>query len=262
MDVVLKGRRIEKEYIRESFIGARHGRLRALKGVNFKVSSGEILGVVGESGSGKTTLAKIICGLEKPTSGELIWSRTDAKKNYHNAQMVFQNPFNSLNPKLRIGYMLKEAIAYGKPDKISSVKNSEIEEVLASVGMQGVSLQSYPHQFSGGQRQRLGIARALALNPDILVCDEPVSALDISIQAQIINLLININKKMNLSIIFIAHDIEVVSMISHNIMVMKEGVVMEYGSIMKVIRSPESEYTKLLLDAVPRNPWLKGSEQA
>lgn len=255
---ILEGRKIEKEYISEGFLGTRHDRVKALRGVDFKVSKSEILGIVGESGSGKTTLAKIICGMEEATSGELIWKWPGGKK-YHAAQMVFQNPFNSLNPKLTIGYMLKEAIAYGKPDKISNIKDQEIEKILTSVGMQGVGLASYPHQFSGGQRQRLGIARALSLKPGILVCDEPVSALDISIQAQIINLLIGINEKMGLSIIFIAHDIEVISMISHNVMVMRNGMVVEYGSTLKVIRSPENEYTRLLLDAVPRNPWLSVS---
>lgn len=256
MNIVLEGKKIGKVYVREGFLGAELGKVEALKGVNFTVSKGEILGIVGESGSGKSTLAKIICGLIKPTSGSLIWKIPLNKGKFRPVQMVFQNPFNSLNPKLTIGYMLKEAIAYGRKDRVYRIKHKAVKEILDKVGMGEVNLLSYPHQFSGGQRQRLGIARALAMNPDILVCDEPVSALDISIQAQIINLLIDINSKTALPIIFIAHDIEVVSLISHNIMVMKEGEVVEYGEVQKVIHSPENGYTKLLMDAVPHNPWL------
>ncbi len=248
---ILEGQKIIKEYIREGFLGADLNILKALREVDFKVGKGEILGIVGESGSGKTTLAKIICGLEKLTSGELIWGKANSS-----AQMVFQNPYNSLNPKLTVKYMLREAISKGNSVKMSTVSNPEVEEILEKVGMKDINTLSYPHQFSGGQRQRLGIARALSLKPDILIADEPVSALDISIQAQIINLLIDINEKMNLTIIFISHDIELVSIISHNIMVMKSGEVVEYGNTSKVIDFPESSYTRLLLDAVPKNPYI------
>lgn len=195
MDVILEGKNIEKEYIAENVLGGTVSKVNALQGVAFKVLRGEILGIVGESGSGKTTLAKIICGLEGSTAGSLTWNIHKKKKLFHPAQMVFQNPFNSLNPKLKIGYMLKEAIACGDETKISSIKEDQVREVLRHVSMQDINLSKFPHQFSGGQRQRLVIARALALKPEILVCDEPVSALDISVQAQIINLLLDINKK-------------------------------------------------------------------
>ncbi|MFC2061258.1 ABC transporter ATP-binding protein [Elusimicrobiota bacterium] len=258
MSVILKGKSVKKVYVREGFLGTELGEVEALKGIDFTVSSGEILGVVGESGSGKSTLAKIICGLENLTSGHLEWNIVSKKKNVHHAQMVFQNPVNSLNPKLSIGYMMKEALASGQSIRISQVKDEDIRRALNEVGLGDVELSRYPHQFSGGQKQRLGIARALALEPGILVCDEPVSALDISIQAQIVNLLIDINRKMDLPIIFIAHDIEVVSIISHNIMVMNNGEVMEYGEAEQIINEPGHKYTKMLMQAVPRNPWISG----
>lgn len=256
MNTLLQGKSIVKEYVREGFLGTSATKIQALRGIDFSINNGEILGIVGESGSGKSTLAKIICGLEDITSGELFWKIDRAKMRRKPAQMVFQNPFSSLNPKLSVGYMLREAAAYGSQSRISDVNDSEISDILINVGMKGITLTNYPHQFSGGQRQRLGIARALALKPDILICDEPVSALDISIQAQIINLLIKINRNMDLAIIFISHDIEVVSMISENIIVMKDGSIMEYGTTEKVINAPEKDYTRMLLNAVPKNPWL------
>ncbi len=256
MPVILECRGIEKEYINEGFMGTGITRVKALKGINFKIEKGKVLGIVGESGSGKSTLAKIICGLESSTLGELSWGTSGVMESISPAQMVFQNPYNSLNPKLTVGYMLKEAISYGNRIKFSKIVDSEIKDLLNKVGMGSINTTNYPHQFSGGQRQRLGIARALALKPDILVCDEAVSALDISIQAQIINLLIDINRETSLTIIFIAHDIEVVGMISDDIMVMKDGMIMEYGSAEKIVKFPENEYTRLLLDAVPKNPWI------
>ena len=250
-EVILQGKGIRKEYVREGFLGARLGRVEALKGIDFKVLHRDILGIVGESGSGKSTLAKIICGMESVTAGRLIW-----RGGGRQAQMIFQNPYNSLNPKLTVRYTLKEAIAYGRGGNVRSVRDGEVKDLLDRVGMKGVNLLNFPHQFSGGQRQRIAIARALALNPGILVCDEPVSALDISIQAQIINLLIDINKATSLTIIFIAHDIEAVSMISKNLIVMKDGLIVERGQLKKVIETPETDYTKQLLDAIPKNPWL------
>ena len=256
-NIILRGSGIEKTFIREDFLGVSRTCIKALDGVDFDLSGGGILGIVGESGSGKSTLAKIICGLEKQSSGDLFWEPTDRfKTRASRAQIVFQNPFSSLNPKLSIGYMMKEALTCGRSGSRAAVKQADIRRVLAHTGLEDVDLGKYPHQFSGGQRQRLVIARSLAVEPEILVCDEPVSALDISIQAQIINLLIDINRKMGLTIIFIAHDIEAVSMISEDIMVMKSGRVVESGKLKDIVNDPRTEYTKMLLDAVPRNPWL------
>jgi len=254
--IILKGSSIGKVYIREDFLGASRKYIRALDGVDFELSEGDILGVVGESGSGKSTLAKIICGLEQQSSGQLIWRNAgELRKTHSRAQMVFQNPFSSLNPKLTVGYMMSEALKIGRPE-LSPVKERDIRHILAHTGLEDIDLAKYPHQFSGGQRQRLAISRALAVSPEVLVCDEPVSALDISIQAQIINLLLQINREIGLTIIFIAHDIEAISMISRDIMVMKSGRVVENGKLDDIIKSPATEYTRMLLDAVPRNPWL------
>ncbi|MFW6134271.1 MAG: ABC transporter ATP-binding protein [Elusimicrobiota bacterium] len=247
---------IEKEYIREGFLGTHLGKVKALRGVSCSIFKGDMLGIVGESGSGKTTLAKIICGLEHPTSGILRWTVQQERGKGHPAQMVFQNPYNSLNPKLSIKHALKEALACGKKVRIGKIKEQEIKELLSKVGLGHIDIDKFPHQFSGGQKQRIAIARSLALDPEILVCDEPVSALDISIQAQIINLLTDINREFNLTVIFIAHDIEAVSMISNEILVMKNGILVEKGETQKVIKSPESHYTKMLIEAVPKNPWL------
>lgn len=253
---MLEGRNISKTYVREGFLGSRLGSVEALKNVSFSVRKGEVLGIVGESGSGKSTLAKIVCGIEKATSGTLEWDRGALKNSEFPAQMVFQNPYNSLNPKLTVGYTLREALSCGRKERISRIGEPELRGILEKVEMKDIGLSNYPHQFSGGQRQRLGIARALAMNPDILVCDEPVSALDISIQAQIINLLKDINRNAGLTVIFIAHDIEAVGMISDSIIVMKEGLVVERGDKRSVLKAPSDGYTKKLLDAVPRNPWL------
>ncbi len=256
---ILEGKKIRKVFSREGFLGEQLGCVEALKGVDFRVSAGEILGIVGESGSGKSTLARIICSLEKPTSGSLIWSEkifTEKKRKLHPAQMVFQNPYGSLNPKLTVGYMLREAISAGALKPLKSIKEEELRDVLADVGLEEISLFSYPHQFSGGQKQRLGIARALALKPRLLVCDEPVSALDISVQAQILELICRINSEKKLSVIFIAHDIEVVSMISSSILVMKDGRAVEYGKAEDIINRPSAAYTKKLIEAVPVNPYL------
>ncbi|MFC2091163.1 ABC transporter ATP-binding protein [Elusimicrobiota bacterium] len=255
-EVILKAENIEKVFKLEGYLGTSLGKKKAVDDVSFNLKRGEILGIVGESGSGKTTLAKIICNLEKQTSGRIVWYLDTVRRKYSNAQMVFQNPFSSLNPKLNIRYMMKEAISCGTGIGVFSVKDEQVRSVLSKVGMEDIDLMNYPHQFSGGQRQRLGIARSLSLGPEVIVCDEPVSALDISVQAQIINLLIEINRDMKLTIIFIAHDIEVIGVVSHNIMVMKGGKVVEYGNKKNILDDPKSEYTKLLLDSVPKNPWI------
>ncbi|NLB34818.1 MAG: ABC transporter ATP-binding protein [Elusimicrobia bacterium] len=249
--MVLSAVDIRKKFEREDFLGRKLGSIMALKGVSIRVSTGEILALVGESGSGKSTLAKIICGMEKADSGEISWN----VKSSHPAQMVFQNPFESLNPRLSIGYIIREALAAAGLKKRE--RKSASEELLKSVGLEGINPASLPHQFSGGQRQRIAIARALALSPELLVCDEAVSSLDISVQAQIIGLLKEINSNSGIPIIFIAHDLEAVSMIADRIAVMQDGLVVEEGATSKIIQSPSQEYTQELIEAVPVNPSRK-----
>ena len=255
--MILKLKNIRKTYTREGFLGKRLSSVEALRGVSFCLEKGEILALVGESGSGKSTLAKIICGLEKPTSGELIW---DDSKNKYPAQMVFQNPLYSLNPKLSIRYAINEALSCGNVPK--ELRSERFQVLLEGSGLKNIDPDKYPHQFSGGQRQRIAIARALALNPEVLVCDEPVSALDISVQAQIINFIKSISDSTGLPVIFIAHDLEAVSMIASRIIVMRDGGIEEEGSVEKIFFSPESDYTRQLLSAVPVNPWkqIRNSE--
>ncbi|MEA3505952.1 MAG: ATP-binding cassette domain-containing protein [Elusimicrobiota bacterium] len=251
--MILEAKDIYKSYYGETFLGRRTGRVDALKGINFSIKKGEILGVVGESGSGKSTLAKIICGLQKPTSGKIIWGKEFPERK--RAQMVFQNPAGSLNPKLTVGYALKEALGAGSFCRAGTVKENEIRELLSKVGLSKIDIKNYPYQFSGGQQQRIAIARALAMKPKLLICDEPVSALDISIQAQVINLIKKINKQEGLPIIFIAHDIEVIDIISHNIIVMNKGRIAERGDCGQIINKPRRTYTKKLIEAVPVNPY-------
>ncbi len=254
-EVLLKGENIRKEYRTEGFLGTKMDKVTAVDGLNFKIRKGEVLGIVGESGSGKSTLARMICGLENLSYGRLIWDDQINLSRAQPAQMVFQNPYNSLNPKLKIGYALKEAIKAGTKNLSGFAIKKEIKRLLGEVGLPGVDIKDYPHQLSGGQKQRLVIARALALEPELLVCDEPVSALDISVQAQIVRLLKRLNREEKLSIIFIAHDIEIVGVVSNNIAVMKAGKIVEYGDRDKIIKNPDNKYTKKLIEAVPRNPW-------
>lgn len=253
--MIVEAKNIYKSYYAETFLGHRSGKVDALRGIDFSIDKGEILGVVGESGSGKSTLAKIICGLQVPTSGEIIWAEELPKR--RRAQIVFQNPAGSLNPKLTVGYAIREAVAAGRGCRPGSVKEDEARKLLSKVGLSKIEIKNYPYQFSGGQQQRIAIARALALKPELLICDEPVSALDISIQAQVINLIKKINKQEGLPIIFIAHDIEVVNIISHNIIVMNRGKIVERGDARRVIANPRQAYTKRLIEAVPVNPYYE-----
>jgi ABC-type oligopeptide transport system ATPase subunit len=258
--MILEAKNIYKTYFSETFLGRRSDRVKALSGINFSVKKGEILGLVGESGSGKSTLGRIICGLDKPTGGEVKWSGkkwSPKKSKKCSAQMIFQNPAGSLNPTLTVGYALREALAAGAGLRPGRIKNDKIRNILSKVGLEKINIKNYPYQFSGGQQQRIAIARALALKPELLVCDEPVSALDISIQAQVINLIKKINKEEELTIIFIAHDIEAVNIVSHNIIVMNKGKIVEKGPAGQIVGNPENDYTKKLISAVPVNPYYK-----
>jgi oligopeptide transport system ATP-binding protein len=232
--------------------------VKAVDGVSFSVESGETLGLVGESGSGKSTACRAVLQLLHPTSGSVKFegreiaglSRRQMRPLRAEMQMIFQDPYASLNPRKRIGQIV------GDPLKLQGVASGRdlrgrVQELLERVGLSSEHYNRFPHEFSGGQRQRIGIARALALNPKLVVCDEPVSALDVSIQAQIINLLDDLQDELGLAYLFVAHDIGVVRHISDRIAVMHEGKIVEQGAADQVCEHPKDDYTKKLLSAVP-----------
>jgi oligopeptide/dipeptide ABC transporter ATP-binding protein len=232
--------------------------VRAVDGVSFEIDPGETVGLVGESGCGKSTLGRTLICLEKHTGGTysidgveisgLRGSQLRSKRS--NFQMIFQDPYGSLNPRMSIYSMLDEVLAlHSKLDK--EQRKDRIAELLKMVGLNVESMHRYPHQFSGGQRQRIGIARALAVEPKLIIADEPVSALDVSVQAQIINLLEDIQKKTGVAFLFIAHDLAVVEHISDRILVMYLGKIVESGTSSDICRTPTHPYTKALLSAIP-----------
>jgi len=244
---------------KKNFFGKTVLYLKALNDVSFEVKKGECLGLVGESGSGKSTLSKSIMRLEKAQNGSVFYKGANIldynKKELRNLrkslQIIFQDPYSSLNPRLTIGYAISEPIRVHNLLPNKQLAKARAIELLETVGLEAKHYDRYPHEFSGGQRQRIVIARALALEPDFLICDECVSALDVSVQAQIINLLLELREKYGLSYIFISHDLAVVQFISDRIMVMKEGRIVESGSSDDIIQNPQSAYTKKLLSSIP-----------
>lgn len=237
--------------------------VHAVNNVSLDIQKGEILAIAGESGCGKSTLAKAIMKLVQSDSGEILLNgenvlnlkhNKDLKKFYQKVQMIFQNPYSSLNPKMKIGEILKEPLIINtdlKKEEITKI----VEEKIEKVGLDKSALNLYPHEFSGGQRQRIAIARSLILNPEFIIADEPVSALDVSIQAQIINLLKQLKEDFNLTFLFISHDLSVIKYLSDRIAIMYLGEVVEIGKTEEIFKNPKHPYTKALLSSVPElNP--------
>ncbi len=235
------------------------GYVKAVDGVSFSVPQGKTVGLVGESGSGKTTIGRAIARLLRITSGSIHYqgeqisglSRSEFMPYRRRLATIFQDPFNALNPRMTVAEIIGEPLQIHFRDLSTRARRERCAELLERVGLTAKQLDRYPHEFSGGQRQRIGIARALAAEPEFIICDEPVSALDISVQAQIINLLQDLQEELGLTYLFIAHDLAVVEHISDYVLVMTEGKIVEQASADQIYQSPKHEYTRKLLAAVP-----------
>ena len=265
-DALLEVRHMRKCFpLQKSLFGKVQRELIAVEDVSFKLHAGETLGIVGESGCGKTTLGRTILKLHKPSGGQIIFDGKDITE-YSNKEMrdlrtkmqiIFQDPYSSLPPRSTVGDILSEPVLVHNIVPKDQVKQYVLD-LMEKCGLRDYYFERYPHEFSGGQRQRICIARALSVNPKLVICDEPVSALDVSIQAQIINLLKDLQKSLNLAYVFISHDLSVVKFISDKICVMYLGAVMEFGSKEDIFSNPLHPYTKALFSAIPNpNPDIK-----
>ena len=235
--------------IKKGVFGRTTGHVKAVDGVSFAMRRGETLGVVGESGSGKTTIARVVAGLQRPTAGSFEVAGRVA--------MVFQDPLGSLNPRMTVRATLNEAVGCAKLSSVPSLAGAASPartagEFLSLVGLDESALDKYPHEFSGGQRQRICIARAIAMRPELLICDEAVSALDLSIRAQVLDLLADLKRQLGLSLLFITHDLGVVQHVADNLIVMNRGKIIEEGPCGQVLKAPREEYTRVLMSSVPK----------
>ncbi len=256
---VLEVENLKKYFpIKKGFFQRTVNHVKAVDGVSFFLHAGETLGLVGESGCGKTTVGRSILRLTDPTAGTVMYKGKDLgqmdretlRKTRTSLQIIFQDPFSSLNPRMNVGEIIAEPMRNFQA--LSKTKiNRKVGDLMTRVGLRPSQMRRYPHEFSGGQRQRIGIARALAVDPDVIICDEAVSALDVSIQAQIINLLKDLQKELNLAYLFIAHDLSVVEYISHRVAVMYLGRIVELAPDRELYETPLHPYTKALLSAVP-----------
>jgi len=256
---LLDVRNLKKHFpVKKGILSRTIGNVRAVDGITFTLKRGETLGLVGESGCGKTTVGRSILRLIEPTSGKITFNgqdllgleREELRRARASLQIIFQDPFSSLNPRMNVGQIIAEPIKNHLKEPRAEIRN-RVVYLMEKVGLHTEQMSRYPHEFSGGQRQRIGIARALALNPKAIICDEPVSALDVSIQAQVINLLARLQEQMNLSYLFIAHDLSVVEHISDRIAVMYLGRFVELATDKELYQNPQHPYSQALLSAVP-----------
>ncbi|WP_082798307.1 ABC transporter ATP-binding protein [Vibrio cidicii] len=258
MEEILRIDNLKQHFVSGKKLFAKGYTVKAVDGVSLSVKRGETLGLVGESGCGKSTLGRTILKLFEPTEGKIYFEGRDItqlspkemRPLRKEMQIVFQDPLESLNQRHTIGMILEEPFIIHKVGTATERKQWVLE-LLEKVGLPANAVSRYPHEFSGGQRQRIGIARAIALKPKLLICDESVSALDVSVQAQIINLLLRLQQEMNLAMIFISHDLSVVRQVSDNVAVMYFGKIVEYGKSIELYDNPQNEYTKKLLSAIP-----------
>ena len=263
---LLEVRNLHKHYpVRGGIFGRNVGMVRAVAGVSLTVHAGQTLGLVGESGCGKSTLGRTLMRLEEPTSGQVLFEGRDLAaasgdalfKLRREMQMVFQDPYSSLNPRLTVGEIVREPmLVHGMGSKAEQVER--VRELLATVGLGADALQRYPSEFSGGQRQRIGVARALSLNPRLVIADEPVSALDVSVQSQVLNLMVQLQRERGLAYVFISHDLSVVEHVSDVVAIMYLGRIVEMGSVRQIFDHPAHPYTRALMQAIPSgNPRVR-----
>jgi len=260
MDTILKVDNLKKYFpIKKGIFKTASGKVYAVDGVSLSAKKGETLGIVGETGCGKTTLGRTILQLYKPTSGSVLFedrkisgmTQRELLPLRRNFQMIFQDPFESLNSRHTVGYILEEPFIIHRLES-KSARVESVKRLLDKVGLQKNALEKFPHEFSGGQRQRIGIARSIALNPKLIVCDEPVSALDVSIQSQILNLLMDLQNDLGLTYIFISHDLTVVRHVSDRVAVMYLGRIVEMAGADEIYSAPLHPYTKALISAIPK----------